>query len=144
MSEEILYPRAGAARRLWISLRKLDQLISRKEIRVIRIGRRTLVPAAELERFATRAPVRSGAKAAKMASKPVVRVLRLVDNVAECSAGWTARCPAHADNVNSLSIGEGANGRVLIFCHAGCTFEEIIGALGLRVRDLFVRRKGAK
>ena len=54
MSEEILYPRPGAARRLWISLRKLDQLISRKEIRVIRIGRRTLVPAVELERFATR------------------------------------------------------------------------------------------
>lgn len=76
-----------------------------------------------------------------MPSKPVERVLGGLENVTENSAGWTARCPAHDDNVNSLSVSEGADGRALIFCHAGCEFEQVVMALGLRVRDLFVQRK---
>jgi hypothetical protein len=77
-----------------------------------------------------------------MPSKPVNRILQLLKNVAENSAGWTAKCPAHGDTVNSLSVAEGNDGRALIFCHAGCGFDEIVAALGIRVRDLFVSRKG--
>lgn len=51
---------------------------------------------------------------------------------------WSARCPAHADNSPSLSIREGDDGRLLVHCFAGCTIEEITGALGLRVADLFM------
>ena len=43
---------------------------------------------------------------------------------------WIARCPAHDDNNPSLSIGEGDNGRLLLYCHAGCSFEDIRKALG--------------
>src|SRR5262249_44233575 len=43
----------------------------------------------------------------------------------------TARCPAHADTHNSLSVKEGLDGRVLFKCHAGCSFSEIQAALGL-------------
>jgi putative DNA primase/helicase len=75
-----------------------------------------------------------------MASEPVERVLSLLQNVATISGGWTARCPAHADRVNSLSIAEGRDGRALIHCHAGCTFDEVVAALGISVRSLFVRR----
>jgi putative DNA primase/helicase len=42
--------------------------------------------------------------------------------------------------MNSLSIGEGADGRALLFCHAGCSLNEVVTALGIRVRDLFVQR----
>ncbi len=53
-------------------------------------------------------------------------------------SGWQARCPAHEDRTPSLTIAEGDDGRTLMHCHAGCTAEEIVGAVGLTLRDLFV------
>lgn len=50
---------------------------------------------------------------------------------------WTAQCPAHDDARNSLSVSEGQDGRILLKCHAGCSVEDIAGALGLSVKDLF-------
>ncbi len=41
----------------------------------------------------------------------------------------TARCPAHEDRLPSLSISNGNDGRLLLYCHAGCSFREIIQAL---------------
>jgi putative DNA primase/helicase len=52
-------------------------------------------------------------------------------------AGWVARCPSHHDQNPSLSIGEGADGRVLIHCHAGCEQDKVIAAL--RARGLWGR-----
>jgi putative DNA primase/helicase len=75
-----------------------------------------------------------------MANNPVEFVLSRLENVSNLSSGWNARCPAHDDNMNSLSIGEGADGRALLFCHAGCSLNEVVTALGIRVRDLFVQR----
>lgn len=51
--------------------------------------------------------------------------------------GWVARCPAHEDRRPSFSVTEGQNGRVLVRCHAGCSTEAILDALGLRKSDLF-------
>jgi excisionase family DNA binding protein len=48
----LLYDRKGAARMLSISLRSLAYLLSRGEIRFRRIGSKTLIPHAELVRFA--------------------------------------------------------------------------------------------
>jgi hypothetical protein len=42
--------------------------------------------------------------------------------------GWICRCPAHSDNTPSLSIVE-REGKVLLFCHAGCAQAEVIKAL---------------
>jgi Protein of unknown function (DUF3987) len=53
--------------------------------------------------------------------------------------GWIARCPAHDDHKPSLSISEGADGRALLICHAGCTTEAVVAALGLTLSDLFVK-----
>lgn len=50
--------------------------------------------------------------------------------------GWSARCPAHPDQQPSLSIAEGDGGRALVRCHAGCTTEAIVAAVGLRLADL--------
>ena len=62
--------------------------------------------------------------------------LSSLDRVRPTSKGFLARCPAHPDRSPSLSITEG-DGRVLVHCFAGCPVEEIVGALGLRVGDLF-------
>ncbi|WP_175869224.1 DUF7146 domain-containing protein [Bartonella gabonensis] len=40
-----------------------------------------------------------------------------------------ARCPAHDDQLPSLSLANGHDGRLLLTCHAGCSFREIIQAL---------------
>lgn len=44
------------------------------------------------------------------------------------SSGWQANCPAHDDSTASLSIAEGDDGRLLVHCHAGCDFGDIIDA----------------
>ena len=49
----------------------------------------------------------------------------------------TARCPGHDDRKDSLSIGKGNDGRVLLNCHAGCEVETVVSALGLVMADLF-------
>lgn len=79
-----------------------------------------------------------------MASKPVQRVLDRLENVIETSSGWTALCPSHDDSMNSLSVGEGSDGRALVHCHAGCEFSDVVAAMGLRPRDLFPQKRGAR
>lgn len=49
-------------------------------------------------------------------------------------AGWL--CPAHEDSTASLSVSRGTRGAVL-HCHAGCTTERILEAIGLTKADLF-------
>ena len=44
-------------------------------------------------------------------------------------ASWMARCPAHDDKSPSLAISAGANGKVLVRCHAGCDQSDVIAAL---------------
>ncbi|GAA4668471.1 DUF7146 domain-containing protein [Bartonella pachyuromydis] len=41
----------------------------------------------------------------------------------------SARCPAHDDQLPSLSLANGHDGRLLLICYAGCSFREIIQAL---------------
>ena len=55
--------------------------------------------------------------------------------------GYSTRCPAHEDRHASLSVTEADDGRVLICCHAGCTVQAIMQALGLPMSDLFPRRE---
>jgi len=57
-----------------------------------------------------------------------------------CGKSWKARCPAHDDRNPSLSVGAGSDGRVLLYCHAGCPAENIVRALGLEMRDLMPAR----
>lgn len=46
-----------------------------------------------------------------------------------------ACCPAHKDGEPSLSVSDGENGRLLVRCHAGCEYRDVMRALeqgGLR------------
>jgi putative DNA primase/helicase len=58
-------------------------------------------------------------------------VLSRLSNVKKIGNGWSARCPAHDDQHNSLSVSTGNDGRLLIYCHAGCSFESISSALNI-------------
>lgn len=53
---------------------------------------------------------------------------------------YLARCPAHEDRSPSLSIRALDDGRILMHCFAGCDIEDVTGALGLEVGDLFPDR----
>ena len=49
---------------------------------------------------------------------------------------YAACCPAHDDKNPSLSITE-KDGKILFHCHRGCSAEEIVNAMGLKLSDLF-------
>ena len=70
--------------------------------------------------------------------RPVDRVLMLLDDVRDQGTGWRATCPNGHKKRNQLNIKEGDDGRVLMHCHAGCDWEEVLSALGLQKKDLFV------
>src|SRR5262245_57891426 len=54
-------------------------------------------------------------------------------DVCHSDDGWAARCSAHTDRHNSLSIHHRGD-CWLIKCHAGCGWQEISNALGNDVR----------
>jgi hypothetical protein len=70
-----------------------------------------------------------------------VDILARLKDVRRNGTGWTAKCPAHEDGQNSLSISRG-DGKWLVHCHAGCGWQEIIAAIGVLPRDLFDDQKG--
>ncbi len=55
---------------------------------------------------------------------------------------YTACCPAHDDRNPSLSVTE-REGKILLHCHRGCTPEEIVYAMGLKMSDLFIGESDA-
>lgn len=71
---------------------------------------------------------------------PLASLLTRFDGVTRRGEGWVARCPAHDDQYPSLSIRLGSDDRILMYCHAGCAFDDIISVLGLQKRDLFLNR----
>ena len=68
-------------------------------------------------------------------------ILRLLKNVKRNGDRATARCPAHEDHDNSLSITKGDDGKILTNCFAGCTVDDICGAIGIEVKELFPQKE---
>lgn len=64
-------------------------------------------------------------------------ILNRLQKVKKSGDGYTALCPAHSDNNPSLSI-KLEKELILVHCHAGCSFEEIVAAMGLSKSDFFV------
>jgi hypothetical protein len=67
--------------------------------------------------------------------------LARLDAVDGRNTRWQAACPAHNDSVASLSITQADDQRILVKCHAGCSTEEVVEAMGLAVKDLFPGRR---
>ena len=71
-------------------------------------------------------------------SMPINIVLDRLEGVRPSGTGkWQARCPAHEDRRPSLSVTIGDDGKLLLYCHGGCSFDEICRALGIQPRELF-------
>lgn len=63
--------------------------------------------------------------------------LALLDGVTSTGDGkWVARCPAHPDGNPSLGVAVGNDGRTLVNCYAGCSAQDVVAALGLKMSDL--------
>jgi hypothetical protein len=75
-------------------------------------------------------------------ASPYERVLEALDNAGldgtdTYKGTWMYQCPSHEDNKASLSIGEGDDGRALVYCFAGCKTQDIIDELGLSWGEMF-------
>ena len=71
---------------------------------------------------------------------PVKLLLSKLPGAKPVGTSWQARCPAHEDRKPSLTVSEGDDGRALVCCHAGCSFDAIVSAVGLIARDLMPAR----
>lgn len=57
-------------------------------------------------------------------------VLSVLEGARSTGEGrWQACCPAHDDNKASLSIGRGDSQPIILFCHAGCAYKDIVAEL---------------
>ena len=63
--------------------------------------------------------------------KEIDLALSRLKGVKKISGGYQATCPCHDDQHQSLSIRE-YKGKLLLYCHAGCSFEQIVKALDLK------------
>lgn len=70
---------------------------------------------------------------------PVAELLSKLEGVRRAGDGYSAKCPAHEDRLNCLSISTGRDGRALVKCHAGCTADSIVAKIGMKMADLFPR-----
>ncbi len=67
----------------------------------------------------------------------IEQFLARLAKVRKVARGWQACCPAHDDHNPSLRVSVGEDGRILLYCFAGCSTEAIIQSLGLASSDLF-------
>ena len=65
-------------------------------------------------------------------------IIECLEGAQEKSGYWIAKCPSHDDKNPSLSIREGEYGSTLIHCHAGCSTEDVMAAIGLQKSDLYL------
>lgn len=57
-------------------------------------------------------------------------------------SSWVACCPSHEDRSPSLSISH-KDGTTLLNCFGGCSVQEVAGAIGLQLSDLFPPRESS-
>jgi hypothetical protein len=67
-------------------------------------------------------------------------LLSRLEGVRQTSSNtWRARCPSHGSKGRTLAVKDD-NGKVLVRCFAECSVDEIVGAVGLKLEDLFPPR----
>jgi Protein of unknown function (DUF3631) len=62
-------------------------------------------------------------------------ILNRLDGVRGSGGKFVAKCPSHDDQNASLRISQGDKGGVVVKCFAGCTFDDIVAAMGLKKTD---------
>jgi len=69
---------------------------------------------------------------------PLELLLSRLQRAKQHGERYLACCPAHDDKSPSLSLTRGEDGRALVHCYAGCEPHDVLAAVGLGLRDLFV------
>lgn len=69
------------------------------------------------------------------------RVLPKLEGVRPSGGQYVARCPAHDDTRASLAVKVGREHPVMFFCHAGCSTESILEALGMSWDDILTPKQ---
>lgn len=69
---------------------------------------------------------------------PLDLLLDRLQGVKRQGERYVARCPAHPDKSPSLSLSRGKDGCALVHCYAGCETRDVLAAVGLEMRDLFL------
>jgi putative DNA primase/helicase len=59
-----------------------------------------------------------------------------LEGVRAAPGGYQATCPAHDDQIASLSI-KGEDDKILVHCHAMCPTSDVLAAMGLEWKDLW-------
>jgi hypothetical protein len=72
--------------------------------------------------------------------EPINVLLSRMKGVKQHGDHFMAVCPAHQDKSPSLSLSRAEDGRALVHCFAGCKTRDVLGAVGLEMRDLFPER----
>jgi len=83
----------------------------------------------------------------KQHTTPIIKVLDRLRGVMKTGPNsYMALCPAHDDKNPSLSVKEEENGKVLLYCHAGCippgdqgALQKFLDLLGLEPKDLYIQ-----
>lgn len=81
--------------------------------------------------MSARNPVQDDFPGASNRPAALDELLGRLREVRRAGAGWSALCPAHDDTNPSLSIRVAEDGKVLVHCHAGCTYDAVLQAAGL-------------
>lgn len=77
----------------------------------------------------------------QMRVSPIDLLLSRLEGIRPSGPGkYVARCPAHRDKHPSLAIKEADDGAVLVYCFSGCSVDEVVGAAGLELSELFPPR----
>ena len=69
-------------------------------------------------------------------------LLSRLQKVRKNGKDYMACCPSHNDRSPSLAIAEKEDGRILLKCFAGCSADEVLGAIGLELKDVMPENVG--
>ena len=72
-----------------------------------------------------------------MVERPIELVLTRLEVSSERDGQYECRCPAHDDQKASLGVREGDDGKVILYCQAGCDTRDVVNSLGLEMGGLF-------
>src|SRR5690349_3599552 len=64
------------------------------------------------------------------------------DDPRRSGKGYLVQCPSHQDDKASLSVAAGTDGKIILKCFAGCSFEQITEAGKIDPRELFNNGSG--
>ena len=72
---------------------------------------------------------------------PLDAFLRAADpsgSARKAGGQWLVRCPSHEDRRASLAVRQALDGRLLLYCHAGCSTTDV---LDMDFVDLYPERR---